>query len=138
MPTLRWLTRPLESIERVAREVLPAFVEHLAGHAEARLAQCRSQIGSGSLPIDLLPSAGIALGPVVGSRRSGKVVERLAAAFRSLPVPVIGRIHEGTLLFDLRTLDDAQILLEQLKHLRLAPRGAAPAEQDKQPAALSS
>jgi L-seryl-tRNA(Ser) seleniumtransferase len=138
MPTLRWLTRPLESIERVAREVLPAFVEHLAGHAEARLAQCRSQIGSGSLPIDLLPSAGIALGPVVASRRSGKAVERLAAAFRSLPIPVIGRIHEGTLLFDLRTLDDAQILLEQLKHLRLAPHGAAPAEQDKQPAALSS
>ena len=136
MPTLRWLTRPLEAIERVARDVLPAFVEHLAGHAEARLASCRSQIGSGSLPIDLLPSAGIALEPVVASRRSGKAVERLAAAFRSLPVPVIGRIHEGTLLFDLRTLDDAQILLEQLKHLRLAPRIQADT-QTKQPAALS-
>ena len=140
LPTLRWLTRPLASIEQVAREVLPAFAERMAGHAQARLTSCRSQIGSGSLPIDLLPSAGIALQPVAGARRSGKAVERLAAAFRGLPIPVIGRIHEGTLLFDLRTLDTAQALLEQLRHLRLDAHGAnAAAEtQRSQPASLSS
>ena len=139
LPTLRWLTRPLASIEQVAREVLPAFVERMAGHAQARVASCRSQIGSGSLPIDLLPSAGIALEPVAGARRSGKAVERLAAAFRGLPIPVIGRIHEGTLLFDLRTLDAAQTLLEQLRHLRLDAHGAdiAAGAQRRQPASLS-
>ena len=140
LPTLRWLTRPLESIEQAAREVLPAFVERMADHAGVRIVACRSQIGSGSLPIDLLPSAGIALTPVTATRRSGKAVEQLAAAFRKLPVPVIGRIHEGNLLFDLRTLDEPQTLIEELKHLRLAPNGksqGAPAS-NKRPASVAS
>ena len=140
LPTLRWLTRPLESIEQVARAVLPAMTQRLAGHAEARLTACRSQIGSGSLPVDLLPSVGIALQPTGGPRRSGKAVEQLAAAFRGLPVPVIGRIHEGTLLFDLRTLDVAAPLLEQLQHLRLGPNATDGAQgmQRKQPIPVSS
>ena len=140
LPTLRWLTRTLESIEQVAREVLPAMAQRVAGHAEARLTSCRSQIGSGSLPVDLLPSVGIALEPAGGSRRSGKAVERLAAAFRRLPVPVIGRIHEGTLLFDLRTLDAAAPLLEQLQYLRLADDAADAAQpaQRKRIAPVSS
>jgi L-seryl-tRNA(Ser) seleniumtransferase len=139
LPTLRWLTRPLESIEKVAREVLPVLTASLAGHAEATLVACRSQIGSGSLPVDLLPSVGIALYPVEGARRSGKSVERLASAFRDLPIPVIGRIHEGALILDLRTLDDAQVLLEQLAHLRFpaAVKGNTKLTRSAQRAAVS-
>jgi L-seryl-tRNA(Ser) seleniumtransferase len=135
LPTLRWLTRPLASIEEIAQQVLPVFVERLSGHAQVALSQCRSQIGSGSLPVDLLPSVGLALRPIEGSRRSGKAVEQLAGAFRSLPVPVIGRIHDGSLLFDLRTLDDAQLLLNQLPHLRLpsAPQSGSTSNSVKQP-----
>jgi L-seryl-tRNA(Ser) seleniumtransferase len=140
LPTLRWLTRPLASIEEIAQQVLPVFVERLSGHAQVALTQCRSQIGSGSLPVDLLPSVGLALHPIEGSRRSGKAVEQLAGAFRRLPVPVIGRIHEGSLLFDLRTLDDAQPLLDQLTHLRLpgAPRSSTKTASVKQPSAVST
>jgi L-seryl-tRNA(Ser) seleniumtransferase len=55
--------------------------------------------------------------PAEGSRRSGRQVEKLAAVFRRLPVPVIGRIQDGMLLFDLRTLDDPRHLTDQLAHL---------------------
>lgn len=61
----------------------------------------RSQIGSGSLPVDRLPSAGLAV------RRQGKkggVLNRIEAALRGLPRPVIGRIEDGALLLDLRCL----------------------------------
>jgi L-seryl-tRNA(Ser) seleniumtransferase len=119
LPTLRWLTRSVDAIEAVARTVLPVMSARLASHAEVSLVSCRSQIGSGSLPIDLLPSAGLAVRPLPGARRSGKAVEQLAARFRDLPVPVIGRIHDGALLFDMRTLDDAQALTDQLAQLRL-------------------
>ena len=87
--------------------------ETIAGRAHAEIVECRSQIGSGSLPVDLLPSVGIALRPV-SARRSGRLVEQWAAAFRRLPVPAIGRIHDGMLVFDLRMLPDARELTGQL------------------------
>ncbi|MBK5105513.1 MAG: L-seryl-tRNA(Sec) selenium transferase, partial [Burkholderiales bacterium] len=80
-----------------------------------------SQIGSGALPVDTLPSAGIGLTPR-GRRRSG-AADALAAAFRALPVPVIGRISEGELILDLRCLDDEHEFVVQLQHLAL-PNGA--------------
>jgi len=119
LPTLAWLTRPREEIEQVAAQVKPALERALTGHAEVDQIECRSQIGSGSLPVDLLPSAGLACRPVESGRKSGRRVEQLAAAFRKLPVPVIGRIQDGMLIFDLRTLNEPRRLIEQLAHLKL-------------------
>jgi len=31
-------------------------------------------------------------------------------------VPVIGRLHDGALLFDVRTLDECELLTDQLEH----------------------
>jgi L-seryl-tRNA(Ser) seleniumtransferase len=69
----------------------------------------RGQIGSGALPVDLLPSFALAV------RARG--LDRLAADFRRLPIPVIGRISEGALYFDLRTLDDEAAFAAQLDKL---------------------
>lgn len=118
LPTLAWLTRPQTEIEIVARQVLPALAHALEGHAEVALVECRSQIGSGSLPVDLLPSMGLSCRPIEGSRKSGRKVERLASAFRKLAMPVIGRIQDGVLIFDLRTLDDPDLLIRQLPQLK--------------------
>jgi L-seryl-tRNA(Ser) seleniumtransferase len=65
----------------------------------------KSQIGSGSLPVDRLPSAGLAIRPQ--GKKSG-VLNRIEAALRGLPRPVIGRIEEGALLLDLRCLAAAE------------------------------
>jgi L-seryl-tRNA(Ser) seleniumtransferase len=43
----------------------------------------------------------------------------MADAFRALPIPVIGRIRDGMLLFDLRTLDDEAAFAGQLGGLVL-------------------
>jgi L-seryl-tRNA(Ser) seleniumtransferase len=130
LPTLAWLTRPQQDIERVAQAVLPALQQALSGRAEVTLIECRSQIGSGSLPVDLLPSVGLACRPLAAGRRSGGRVEQLAAAFRKLPVPVVGRIQDGVLIFDLRTLNDPAVLVAQLPRLEAdapAPRSKAAA-----------
>jgi L-seryl-tRNA(Ser) seleniumtransferase len=71
-----------------------------------------SQIGSGSLPVDRLPSAGLVFRPV--GRGSG-VLGKLEAALRGLPVPVIGRIADKALHLDLRCLppaDEARFLAQ--------------------------
>ena len=64
--------------------------------------------------MSLLPSAALALRP---KRGSGVAVEALARALRALPIPVIGRIEAGRVLFDLRCLEDEPAFLGQLPAL---------------------
>lgn len=119
LPTLRLLTRAADDILAAARRVLPAVVAAVAATADVEIVACASQIGSGALPVDLLASHALRLVPrTAGSQAPA----RLASAFRALPVPVIGRIADGALLFDLRCLDDEETFLRQLEHLRV--RGA--------------
>ena len=61
-----------------------------------------SQIGSGALPVEQLPSHGLAIRAVKGKRGS---LARLEAALRALPRPVIGRMADKTLWLDLRCLE---------------------------------
>lgn len=65
-----------------------------------------SQIGSGALPVDRLPSHALRFTPAGAKRSSGRALEALAGRLRSLAVPVIGRIADGGLLLDLRCLED--------------------------------
>lgn len=85
------------------------FTGPLAAHYGAEFAvqvmPCLSQIGSGSLPVDRLPSAALTFTPHDGR---GSHLESLAARWRELPVPVIGRIYDGRLWLDLRCLEDEQ------------------------------
>ena len=84
----------------------------LAGIARAGLAETRSQIGSGALPVSVLPSIALALRPA--DTGSGAAVEALARKLRDLPIPVIGRIEAGALLLDLRCLEDEAAFAAQL------------------------
>jgi L-seryl-tRNA(Ser) seleniumtransferase len=120
VPTLRLLVRPQAEIRALAERVLPAIAKAVEGRASVRIVDCASQIGSGALPVDTLPSAGIALAPH-GKRKSG-AADALAALFRALPVPVIGRISEGELILDLRCLEDEAGFAAQLAHLAAPTR----------------
>ena len=57
---------PKAEIEALANRLLPAVASALAGVAEVGVVATRSQIGSGALPVSLLPSAALALRPVDG------------------------------------------------------------------------
>jgi L-seryl-tRNA(Ser) seleniumtransferase len=120
LPTLKWLARPFADIEAQAKRVLPLAAAALGDRAEARLVACNSQIGSGSLPVDLLPSAGIAISG--GDKKKTSLADSIAKAFRELPVPVIGRIKDGAFIMDLRCLDDEAEFIAQLARLRLERR----------------
>ncbi|NGO54176.1 L-seryl-tRNA(Sec) selenium transferase [Allomesorhizobium camelthorni] len=103
LPTLRLLARPAADIAALAAHLRPVVADALGEAFTVDVVECRSQIGSGALPLETLPSAGLALSPRSGS---GKALEALAAALRALPVPVIGRIANQTLALDLRCLED--------------------------------
>jgi len=125
LPSLRLLTRSAESICALAERVAPALAQALGDRASVQVQPCRSQIGSGSLPVDRLDSACLAIGAPAGARRAGGFPDRLAASFRALPVPVIGRIEDGQFRLDLRCLedgDDERAFVAQLALLNLSQR----------------
>lgn len=121
LPTLRWLTRSREAVGATAGAMLPAFAAALAPRYTVTLEAMQSQIGSGSLPVDRLPSSGLAIAPVLSGKRGvGSALDALAEALRGLPLPVIGRIADDRLLLDCRCIDDPAELLGQLPQLRTA------------------
>jgi L-seryl-tRNA(Ser) seleniumtransferase len=103
LPALRWLTRPAAEIEAAAARLAPPLGRWLQDRADVDVVAVQSQIGSGPLPLDLLPSHALRIVPH-GKRATGRALTELAGALRSRPVPVIGRIANGALLLDLRCL----------------------------------
>jgi L-seryl-tRNA(Ser) seleniumtransferase len=117
LPTLRYFVRSQAEIAAAAGRLSGSLAAAVGRGFEVTVADCASQIGSGALPLDTLPSAGLAIRPA-GRKGGGSRLETLAASFRSLPVPVIGRIHDGALLLDLRCLDDEEDFSAQLGQLQ--------------------
>jgi L-seryl-tRNA(Ser) seleniumtransferase len=111
LPALRLLVRPAEHIAALAQLLAPVVGAALSGVATVEIVETKSQIGSGALPVSLLPSAGLALRPVDGG---GKAVEQLAQGLRDLPIPVIGHIANGAVVLDLRCLEDEAGFLANL------------------------
>ncbi|MBJ3593305.1 L-seryl-tRNA(Sec) selenium transferase [Salmonella enterica subsp. enterica serovar Saintpaul] len=111
LPTLRLLTRTEEAIRHQAQQLQAQLEEHYDGEFALNVMPCLSQIGSGSLPVDRLPSAALTFTPHDGR---GSRLEALAARWRTLPVPVIGRIYDGRLWLDLRCLEDETRFMEMM------------------------
>jgi L-seryl-tRNA(Ser) seleniumtransferase len=122
LPTLRAFVRARGDIAAAAGRIAGDVAKSVGDGYAVSVTDCASQIGSGSLPLETLPSAGLAMVPV-GRKGAGTRLEALAAAFRGLPVPVIGRIKEGAFILDLRCLDDEAGFLAQLEHLRVQTDG---------------
>jgi L-seryl-tRNA(Ser) seleniumtransferase len=118
LSTLRLLTRAEADIEVSGRRLLGPMQRAFAGCATVALRECQSQIGSGSLPVDLLPSAALVLSPLVGGRGAGSALKALERRLRELPIPVLGRIAEGSLWLDLRCLEDEAAFLTQIAELK--------------------
>jgi L-seryl-tRNA(Ser) seleniumtransferase len=116
LPTLRLLTRPVDDIRTCAQRVATALSPELAPRYAVSVCDCLGQIGSGSLPVERLPSVACAITPT-DRKGAGRALDELALALRSLPVPVIGRISEQRLLLDCRCLEDETTLIRQLPAL---------------------
>lgn len=111
LPTLRLLTRSSHEILQQAERLMPALEHAYGAEFSLNIAACSSQIGSGSLPVERLPSFAITF----SAREShGSSLDALAQRWRALSQPVIGRIQEGRLWLDLRCLEDEAALIRTL------------------------
>lgn len=111
LPTMRLLTRPAQDIAESAQRVLTALNSSHGAEFTLAVEPCWSQIGSGSLPVDRLPSWAVTFTPKEGR---GSALEALTARWRGLAKPIIGRVADGRLWLDLRCLEDEAALLREL------------------------
>jgi L-seryl-tRNA(Ser) seleniumtransferase len=120
LPTLRLLSRKAREIEALARRLAPVVEARLDGRFVVEVVGCVSQVGSGALPTDGLPSAGLAIRSS-RAKSPGRALAALATALRALPMPVIGRVAEQALVLDCRCLEDEAGFVRNLEALRPAP-----------------
>jgi L-seryl-tRNA(Ser) seleniumtransferase len=115
LPTLAFLTRAQAEIAAQAQRLAPALRRALGATVQVTVVEVRSQIGSGSLPVESIASHALSLA-VPGKRRHA-AAGSIARAFRELPIPVLGRVHDGDFLLDLRCLDREEEFAAQLASL---------------------
>ncbi|MEA3120481.1 MAG: L-seryl-tRNA(Ser) seleniumtransferase [Paraburkholderia sp.] len=118
LTTLRLLTRPAGEMRATAERLLAVLQHALGDTYSVRAEPMFSQIGSGALPVDQLPSYGIVVRSVAG-KRSGRALLALEKRLRELPRPVIGRIADDALRLDLRCLEaaDEAAFIQQCEEL---------------------
>jgi L-seryl-tRNA(Ser) seleniumtransferase len=115
LPLLEDLTRSLQEIDASIARILPVVSEAVGDAFAVEIIDCKSQIGSGALPLELMPSRAISVSLRPG--QSDAALTKLAARLRALPKPIIGRLSDGSLILDVRCLRDEQGFCEQLLRL---------------------
>lgn len=112
IPVLRMITEAKEEIDKKAKS-LARMLRRAGIPAKIQVIPCESQIGGGSLPLERIPSMAVAIRPEKIS------VPELEERMRHLPVPVIPRTVNDTILLDVRTIEQRffKIITDQLKEL---------------------
>jgi len=105
LPTLRWLTRSQEEMDTLAAQIVPLLRRRLGDEFVITVENAKAQIGSGALPEEDIPSRAIAI------RNAKLSPEKIAVRFRSSDPPILGRIHDGAFLLDLRGIFSASELV---------------------------
>jgi L-seryl-tRNA(Ser) seleniumtransferase len=105
IPTLRAFTRSVDEIRQFGEAVLPRLQAALGDGFRFLLEDSTSQIGSGALPTEELPTLAISIDhPELGATA-------IAEKFRGANPPIIGRINDNRFLLDLRTIFDPEELV---------------------------
>jgi L-seryl-tRNA(Ser) seleniumtransferase len=103
IPTLAMLTVPLKVLKKRAAKLKRLINTHLAEHCQVEIRPTTSRVGGGALPDVNLPSYAIHL-QIPGYKASD-----LERRFRSLVLPVIGRIEDDRFLLDVRTIQEKEL-----------------------------
>ncbi|OFE11362.1 L-seryl-tRNA(Sec) selenium transferase [Pseudohongiella acticola] len=114
IPALRLLSRSQTDIEQTVAALLTPLTSWAGDPIAVDACEVLSQIGSGSQPLDRLPSAALRLRSQHTNKRArSRQLRELARQLRQLPVPVIGRIADDSLLLDCRCVEEPQALATQ-------------------------
>jgi L-seryl-tRNA(Ser) seleniumtransferase len=103
MPMLHRYTRSISELRNIAERLATGLAQIFDGRITVTIENSHAQIGSGSLPVETLPSFAVVLeSPNISA-------EALATQFRTQAIPVIGRTQDGRFWIDVRTVYDKEV-----------------------------
>jgi len=105
IPTLRAFTRSVAELCAMGESLLPRLAASLGQEFQVSLQGSTSQIGSGAMPTEELPTM------VIAVEHAKLSASAIAKRFRRASPPIIGRIQDDKFLLDLRTILDADDLM---------------------------
>jgi L-seryl-tRNA(Ser) seleniumtransferase len=100
IPTLKAFTRPLAEVEETARRALPSMASALGPEYHVSVQDSTSQMGSGALPTDDIPTK------VIVIEHDSMGAHHVAERFRQARPPIIGRVKDDRFILDARTIFD--------------------------------
>jgi L-seryl-tRNA(Ser) seleniumtransferase len=103
IPTLRMLTQPVDLIKRRAKRLMRRVHTTALPVCSLCLRPTMSRVGGGAMPEHGLPSWAVAFKP------ENIPIDAMEKILRTLPIPIIGRIEDDSLLLDMRTISDDEI-----------------------------
>src|SRR5262249_55583652 len=95
----------LHDIDEMARRVVTPLAAALGPGFRLAIEDSTSQVGSGALPTDEIPTRVIAI------RHDALSAEAIAGRFRGARPPIIGRIKDGAFLLDVRAIFNPEDLI---------------------------
>ncbi len=101
-PIYRMLALTPDELGRRAKKLASALREAIPADVMIAVEDGESQVGSGAVPVETLPSK------VLAVQAPGLSAEDLALRLRLLTPPIFARIHKDTVLFDFRTIQPAE------------------------------
>jgi L-seryl-tRNA(Ser) seleniumtransferase len=105
VPALRALARSVSEIEATARQAVAAMEQALGPNFRLLIESDASQIGSGALPTEELPTV------VIVVQHDAMSPSRLAERFRQARPAILGRVRDDRFVLDVRAIFDANDLV---------------------------
>jgi L-seryl-tRNA(Ser) seleniumtransferase len=118
-PVYRMFSLSPKDVEKRAQKVAKELRAQVEDRAEITIIDGGSQVGSGSVPVETIPTKLLRIKPASGSP------ENLARKLRHHTPPIFTRIQKDAVLFDFRTIqeDEDTVVLEALLELMKKRRG---------------
>ncbi len=106
VPSLAMIAATPAELEKRSKSLLQMVSKELESSCKMDIISTSSRVGGGAMPEQNLESRAVALRP------TGMSVNRLEGMLRtSLELPILGRIEGDRLIFDMRTVADAELPL---------------------------
>ena len=112
LPTLRLLTKSVGQLRADAERLKARLESRLNADFQLQIEDSLAQIGSGSQPMERIPSVAVTL-----SEKTPQKLSPLSTRFKQLSQPIIGRMENGKLWLDLRSVADIETLLNTVDEL---------------------
>ena len=101
-PIYRMLSLTPDELGRRAKKLAASLRKALPAGVMIAVDDGESQVGSGAVPVETLPSK------VLAVKAPGLTAEELARRLRLLTPPIFARIHKDAVIFDFRTIQPAE------------------------------